>query len=116
MTKRLTESQIVGILKEAEAGIPVPEVCRTYGVGQSTFYKWRSRYGSMEASDIRRIKEFEDENRQLKQMYADLSLKSRMQEEIIKKLSGQQQNAGIGCNSFAPDSGRRPVGAVRRHV
>ncbi len=65
MTKRLTESQIVGILKEAEAGIPVPEVCRTYGVGQSTFYKWRSRYGSMEASDIRRIKEFEDENRQL---------------------------------------------------
>ena len=116
MTKRLTESQIVGILKEAEAGIPVPEVCRTYGVGQSTFYKWRSRYGSMETSDIRRIKEFEDENRQLKQMYADLSLKSRMQEEIIKKLSGQQQNAGIGCNSFAPDSGRRPVGAVRRHV
>ncbi|GBF29972.1 hypothetical protein MnTg03_01549 [bacterium MnTg03] len=116
MTKRLTESQIVGILKEAEAGIPVPEVCRTYGVGQSTFYKWRSRYGSMEASDIRGIKEFEDENRQLKQMYADLSLKSRMQEEIIKKLSGQQQNAGIGCNSFAPDSGRRPVGAVRRHV
>ena len=86
MTKRLTESQIVGILKEAEAGIPVPEVCRTYGVGQSTFYKWRSRYGSMEASDIRRIKEFEDENRQLKQMYADLSLKSRMQGEIIKKL------------------------------
>jgi putative transposase len=116
MTKRLTESQIVGILKEAEAGIPVPEVYRTYGVGQSTFYKWRSRYGSMEASDIRRIKEFEDGNRQLKQMYADLTLKSRMQEEIIKKLSGQQQNAGIGCNSFAPDSGRRPVGAVRRHV
>ncbi len=86
MTKRLTESQIVGILKEAEAGIPVPEVCRTHGVGHSTFYKWRSRYGGMEVSDIRRIKELEDENRQLKQMYADLSLKSRMQEEIIKKL------------------------------
>ena len=50
MTKRLTESQIVGILKEAEAGIPVPEVCRAHGVGQSTFYKWRSRYGGMEAS------------------------------------------------------------------
>ena len=55
MTKRLTESQIIGILKEAEAGIPVPEVCRTHGVGHSTFYKWRSRYGGMEASDIRRI-------------------------------------------------------------
>ena len=56
MTKRLTESQIVGILKEAEAGIAVPEVCRSHGLGQSTFYKWRSRYGGMEASDIRRIK------------------------------------------------------------
>ncbi|MDH3381033.1 MAG: transposase [Gammaproteobacteria bacterium] len=86
MNKRLTESQIVGILKEAESGIPVPEVCRNHGVGQSTFYKWRSKYGGMEASEVRRMKELEDENRRLKQMYADLSLKSRMQEEIIKKL------------------------------
>lgn len=86
MNKRLTESQIVGILKEAESGIPVPEVCRNHGVGQSTFYKWRSKYGGMEASDVRRMKELEEENRRLKQMYADLSLKSRMQEEIIKKL------------------------------
>ena len=86
MNIRLTESQIVGILKEAESGIPVPEVCRNHGVGQSTFYKWRSKYGGMEASDVRRMKELEDENRRLKQMYADLSLKSRMQEEIIKKL------------------------------
>ena len=86
MTKRLTESQIIGILKEAEAGMSVPEVCRKHGVGQSTFYKWRSRYGGMEASDIRRMKELEEENRRLKQMYAELSLKSQMQEEIIKKL------------------------------
>jgi putative transposase len=86
MSKRLTESQIVAILKEAEAGIPVPELCRRHGIGQSTFYKWRSKYGGMEASDVRRLKELEEENRRLKQMYADLSLKSRMQEEIIKKL------------------------------
>lgn len=86
MTKRLTESQIVGILKEAEAGTPVPELCRTHGIGQSTLYKWRSKYGGMQASDIRRIKELEDEDRRLKQMYADLSLKSTMQAEIIKKL------------------------------
>jgi putative transposase len=85
MNKRLTESQIVGILKEAASGISVPEVCRNHGVGQSTFYKWRSKYEGMEASDVRRMKELEDENRRLKQMYADLSLKSRMQEEIIKK-------------------------------
>ena len=86
MTKRLTESQIIGILKEAEAGMSVPELCRKHGVGQSTFYKWRSKYGGMEASDIRRMKELEEENRRLKQMYAELSLKSQMQEEIIKKL------------------------------
>jgi len=86
MSKRLNETQIVGILKEAETGTPVPELCRKYGVGNSTFYKWRSKYGGMEASDIRRLKELEEENHSLKQMYADLSLKSQMQEEIIKKL------------------------------
>jgi len=86
MSKRLTETQIVGILKEAEAGTPVPELCRKYGVGNSTFYKWRSKYGGMEASDVKKLKELEEENRRLKQMYADLSLKSQMQEEIIKKL------------------------------
>ena len=59
MSKRLTESQIVAILKEAEAGIPVPELCRRHGIGQSTFYKWRSKYGGMEASDVRRLKELE---------------------------------------------------------
>ena len=80
------ESHIVGILKEAEAGISVPDLCRKNDVGHSTFYKWRSRYGGMEASDVRRLKELEEENRQLKQMYVDLSLKSQMQEEIIKKL------------------------------
>jgi putative transposase len=86
MTKRMTESQIVGILKEAEAGMPVKDICRKYGIGNSTFYKWRERYGGMEASDVRRLKELEDENRRLKQMYAELSLKSQMQEDIIKKL------------------------------
>ncbi len=86
MSKRLTESQIVSILKEAEAGMAVPTLCRKHSIGQSTFYKWRSKYGGMEASDVRRLKELEEENRRLKQMYAELSLKSQMQEEIIKKL------------------------------
>lgn len=86
MSKRMTESQIVAILKEAEAGIPVKDLCRKYGIGNSTFYKWREKYGGMEASDVRRLKELEEENRRLKQMYADLSLKSQMQEDIIKKL------------------------------
>lgn len=86
MSKRKTESQIVAILKEAEAGMPVKDLCRKYGIGNSTFYKWREKYGGMEASDVRRLKELEEENRRLKQMYAELSLKSQMQEDIIKKL------------------------------
>ncbi|PYE29881.1 putative transposase [Idiomarina fontislapidosi] len=86
MSKRMTESQIVAILKEAEAGMPVKYICRKYGIGNSTFYKWREKYGGMEASDVRRLKELEEENRRLKQMYAELSLKSQMQEDIIKKL------------------------------
>ncbi len=86
MSKRMTESQIVAILKEAEAGMPVKDICRKYGIGNSTFYKWREKYGGMEASDVRRLKELEEENRRLKQMYAELSLKSQMQEDIIKNL------------------------------
>tara|TARA_B000000441_G_C21626844_1_gene280978 strand:- start:256 stop:570 length:315 start_codon:yes stop_codon:yes gene_type:complete len=86
MSKRKTESQIVAILKEADAGLSVPEICRKYGVAQSTFYKWREKYGGMEASDVKRLKELEEENRRLKQMYADLSLHAKMQEEVIKKL------------------------------
>ncbi|SCC22324.1 transposase [Gilliamella intestini] len=83
---KMTEHQIVAILKEAEAGIPVKELCRKYGMGNSTFYKWREKYGGMETSDIKRLKELEAENRKLKQMFAELSLKSQLQEEIIKKL------------------------------
>ncbi|OCG36808.1 transposase [Gilliamella sp. Bim1-2] len=77
---------MVAILKEAEAGIPVKELCRKYGMGNSTFYKWREKYGGMETSYIKRLKELEAENRKLKQMFAELSLKSQLQEEIIKKL------------------------------
>lgn len=62
---KFTETQIVGMIKEAESGMPVPEICRKHGVGQSTFYKWRSKYGGMEASDVKRLKEHEDENRKL---------------------------------------------------
>ena len=84
--KRKTESQIVAILKEFEAGMPVKDLCRKYSIGNSTFYKWRAKYGGMEVSEVHRLKELEEENRRLKQMYADLSLKFMLQEEIIKKL------------------------------
>ena len=82
---RLSETQIVALLKKAESGMPVPDLCRRHNVGQSTFYKWRSKYGGMEASDVRRLKELEDENARLKKMYADLSLRHEMLEEIVTK-------------------------------
>lgn len=80
---RFTESQIVRILKEVEAGRTVQEVCREYGVSRAAYYKWKSKYGGMEASDIRRLKELEEENRRLKQMYADLSLENQALKDVI---------------------------------
>lgn len=71
---RHSESQIIRILKEVESGRRVKEVCREYGISDATYYNWKSKYGGMEASDIRRLKELEDENRRLKQMFANLSL------------------------------------------
>jgi len=82
---RFTETQIVKILKEVEGGRQVKDVCREYGVSDATYYNWKSKYGGMEASDIRRLKEMEDENRRLKQMFADLSLKHEALKDIVEK-------------------------------
>ena len=78
---RYSETQIFKILKEAEAGSPVPELCRTYGMSNASFYNWRAKYGGMEASDMVRLKELEEENRRLKKMYAD----SQMDNEILRE-------------------------------
>ena len=85
MKKRLNETQIVGILKEVEAGMPVPEVCRKYGVGQSTLYKWKSKYGGLEASELKRLKELEAENAKLKRMFADMALENTALKDLIEK-------------------------------
>jgi putative transposase len=82
---RFTETQIVKILKEVEGGRQVKEVCREYGIADQTYYNWKSKYGGMEASDIRRLKELEEENNRLKQMYADISLENRALKDIITK-------------------------------
>ena len=82
---RFTETQIVRILKEVESGRLVKEVCREYGVSEATYYNWKSKYGGMEASDIKRLKELEDENRRLKQMYAELCLDNRILKDIVEK-------------------------------
>lgn len=70
---RFTETQIVKILKEVESGRLVKEVCREYGISEATYYNWKSKYGGMQASDIKRLKELEDENRRLKCSSHDLT-------------------------------------------
>jgi putative transposase len=82
---KFSEVQITAILKEAEAGVAVAEVARKHGISAATFYQWRSKYGGMEASDLRRMRELEQENARLKRMYADLSLDHSVLKEALTK-------------------------------
>lgn len=82
---KYSEHQIVRILKEVESGRTVKEVCREYGFSDATYYNWKAKYGGMEASDIKRLRELEEENRRLKQMYADISLENRALKDVISK-------------------------------
>ena len=82
---RYSDSQIMAILKQAETGCPVPELCREHGMSSATFYKWRSKYGGMDASMMSRLKELEDENRRLKKMYAEERLKAEIIQEAMAK-------------------------------
>ena len=82
---KFTDSQIIAILKQSEAGTPVPELCREHGMSSATFYKWRAKYGGMDASLMSRLKELEDENRRLKKMYAEERLKAEIVQEALTK-------------------------------
>lgn len=82
---RLSESQILAILKQSEEGIPVADLCREHGMSQASFYKWRAKYGGMDASMMKRMKELEEENRRLKKMYAEEKLKGEIAREAIEK-------------------------------
>ena len=81
---RFSDNQIIGILKEAEAGVPVPELCRKHGMSSASFYKWRSKYGGMDVSMLRRMKELEEENKRLKKMYAEERLKAEIRQEALE--------------------------------
>ncbi len=82
---RFTDSQIIAVLKQAEAGTPVPELCRTQDISSATFYKWRSKFGGMDASMMSQLKELQDENRRLKKMYADAQLSAELLKEALAK-------------------------------
>jgi putative transposase len=82
---KFTDSQIIAILNQAEAGTPVPDLCREHGISSATFYKWRAKFGGMDASLMARMKELEEENRRLKKMYAEERLKSEIIQEAMSK-------------------------------
>ena len=84
---RFTETQIFSILKEAENGSLVKDVCRKHGISDATYYKWKSKYGGMTVSDLKRMKELESELGRLKRMYADLALENRALKDLIEKKS-----------------------------
>lgn len=82
---RFTESQIVAILKQQDGGQTVAQITREHGISEATFYNWRAKYGGMQVSEVKRLKELEDENRRLKKMYAELSLQNEVIKEALAK-------------------------------
>ena len=82
---RFSEAQIVSILKEADAGMKVADVCRKHGVSEPTYYKWKSKYGGLEASELKRIRDLEAENAKLKRMYAEMAMVNDALKELIEK-------------------------------
>jgi putative transposase len=82
---RLTDTQIVSILKEVDAGLKVEDICRKHGISNATYYNWKSKYGGMEASDVKKLRDLQDENDKLKKMFANLSLENAALKDLIEK-------------------------------
>ena len=83
--KRYTEAQIIKILKEAESGVPVAELCRKHGMSDASFYTWRRKYGGLDISEAKRLKQLEEENRKLKKLLADTLLEKAALEDVVQK-------------------------------
>ena len=82
---KFSETQIVAILKQGDIGVPIKDLCRQAGISTATYYQWKSKYGGMEASDVRRLRELEAEHSRLKQMFAELSLENQALKDVIAK-------------------------------
>ena len=85
MKKRFSEEQIIGFLKEADAGMPVVELCRKHGFSDSSFYTWRAKFGGVTVSDAKRLKALEEENSKLKRMYAELALENAAIKDVLSR-------------------------------
>jgi putative transposase len=97
--KRFSEEQIIGVLKEAEAGIPPGELARKHGISEGTLYRWKSKFGGMEVSDAKRLKQLEDENRRLKKLVADQALDIQMLKDICSKNGSSPQPSARRWNA-----------------
>jgi putative transposase len=100
-----TEEQVAYTLRQAEAGTPVLEICRKLGISQQTFYRWKKKFAGMGVAELRRLRQLEDENRQLKQLVADLSLDKHMLQEVIRKstmspATSHRMKIGSGRHEF----------------
>ena len=93
--QRFSEEQIIKVLQEGELGLPVSELIRKYGIAPSTYYKWKTHYAGLSISELKRLKQLEDENRQLKQMYANLSLDNQVLKDIVQKKLKVELPGGI---------------------
>ena len=82
---RFTEEQIIGILREGEAGRPVRELCRTHGISTQTFHRWKAKFGGMEVSDAKKLRQLEEENRKLKHVVAELTLDNRALKDVVSR-------------------------------
>ena len=96
---RFTEEQIIGILREQEAGARTDDVCRKYGISSATFYKWKAKYGGLDVSDAKRLKALEDENNKLKKLLADAMLDNAMLKEVAAKKNGDARCQARGRRS-----------------
>ena len=84
-TSKFTETQILATLKQADAGVPVKDICRQIGISTATYYQWKSKYAGMSANELKRVKELEAENARLKRMYADLALENAAIKDVLSR-------------------------------
>ena len=108
-TSRYSDPLILSILRQAEGGVPVAELCREHGMSNASFSKWRAKFGGMDASMIIQMKSIEDENRRLKKMFAELS----MQNELLKEALGKEQTGPLNAARW-PELRRRGKGSALR--